>query len=165
MTLIEGLVATAVASLAMVAIASIAIFSGQSFAALGNYADLELQSRHALDLMSQEIRQANDLRSYTSTSLTFDDYDGQTLTYQYDPEAKTLIRIKGDEREVLLRECNYLVFSVYQRNTIKGSFDQYAASSAATGKLVQLSWVCSRTILGTRMNTESVQSAKIVIRK
>ena len=32
-------------------------------------------------------------------------------------------------------------------------------------KLIAVSWVCSRTILGSKMNTESVQTAKIIIRK
>jgi hypothetical protein len=32
-------------------------------------------------------------------------------------------------------------------------------------KLVQVTWVCSRSILGKKVNTESVQSAKVVIRK
>lgn len=165
MTLVEVLIAAAVGSMGLVAVASISLFSGQSFAALGNYAELEMQSRHALDLMSQEIRQARDLRNYTSDSLTFEDFDGATLVYQYDSRAQTLSRIKGDTTQVLLRQCNYLVFSIYQRNTISGTFDQYAATTAATCKLVQLRWVCARSILGTRMNTESVQSAKIVIRK
>ena len=32
-------------------------------------------------------------------------------------------------------------------------------------KLVQLHWICSRKIFGAKVNTESVQSAKVVIRK
>jgi hypothetical protein len=32
-------------------------------------------------------------------------------------------------------------------------------------KLIKLTWICSRNILGKSLNTESVQSAEIVIRK
>jgi hypothetical protein len=31
-------------------------------------------------------------------------------------------------------------------------------------KLVDVSWLCSRKILGRKVNTESVQTAKIVMR-
>jgi hypothetical protein len=34
----------------------------------------------------------------------------------------------------------------------------------SAAKLIQVSWICSRDILEARFNTESVQSAKIVIR-
>ena len=38
--------------------------------------------------------------------------------------------------------------------------------TTATGaKLIKLNWTCSRTILGQAVNTESVQTAKIVMRK
>ena len=56
-------------------------------------------------------------------------------------------------------------FSLYQRNPINGTYDQYPTANPDTCKLVQLSWICSRNILGKKANTESVQSAKVVIRK
>jgi hypothetical protein len=31
--------------------------------------------------------------------------------------------------------------------------------------LIEVSWICSRQIFGKKVNTESVQTAKIVIRK
>ncbi|MBI4659259.1 MAG: hypothetical protein HY735_10495, partial [Verrucomicrobia bacterium] len=54
---------------------------------------------------------------------------------------------------------------IYQRNPIGGTYDQYPTGAASTCKLVQLRWICSRKILGVAKNTESVQSAKVVIRK
>jgi hypothetical protein len=46
------------------------------------------------------------------------------------------------------------------------TFEQFPTSAAAGNcKLVSVSWICSRSILGSRLNTESVQTAKIVIRK
>ena len=39
-----------------------------------------------------------------------------------------------------------------------------ASNNPAICKLVSVSWRCSRTILGQKVNTESVQTAKIVIR-
>ena len=55
---------------------------------------------------------------------------------------------------------------MFQRNPIGGTFDQFTNTlTAATCKLVQVSWVCSRKILQGKVNTESVQTSKIVIRK
>jgi len=46
-----------------------------------------------------------------------------------------------------------------------GKFGVYLAATPATAKVVDVTWVCSRTVLGRRQNTENVQSARIVIRK
>ena len=65
---------------------------------------------------------------------------------------------------MLLRDCNALTFAIFQRNPIGGSYDQYPTATSATCKLVQLNWICSRSILGVQVNSESVQSAKFVLR-
>jgi hypothetical protein len=38
------------------------------------------------------------------------------------------------------------------------------ASTPSQVKLISVSWRCSRTILGAKVNTESVQTAQICIR-
>lgn len=133
---------------------------------MGNYVDLDFRSRQALDSMSREIRQATRVTEATPASLTFD-YNGGKLQYVYDSVAKTLVRIKDGvpDKKPLLEECDTLTFSTFQRNPIGGTYDQYSTGDAATCKLVQLRWICSRKILGVAKNTESVQSAKVVIRK
>ena len=71
------------------------------------------------------------------------------------------------ERRVLLSECQEFGFASFQRNPINGTYNQYPTDPNRPDlcKLIQVSWVCSRNILGKRANTESVQSAKFVIRK
>jgi type II secretory pathway component PulJ len=167
MTLIELMVGTAVSSLLAVGVASLIFYTGRSFAAMGNYVILDNQSRLALDKMSREIRQANKVTEATSTSLTFEDSDGQPLKFQYDASAKTLTRIKNGvaDDEPLLKDCTFLEFSIFQRNPPNGSYDEYYVATPATCKLVQLRWVCRKDTLGTVYQTESVQSAKVVIRK
>jgi len=168
-TLVELLVAIAISSILLVAVLSLAFFSARSFAALTNYVDLDNLSRNALDVMTREIRQADALIGYSSTQLDFRHTDASgspyTISYIYNPSTRNLTRIQGEQARVLLRECDFLRFSTYQRNHIVGTWDQFPASDLTTCKLVQLAWVCSRTILGARVNTESVQSAKVVIRK
>ena len=103
----------------------------------------------------------------SDTKLVFMDWDGSKLSYVYNPDTRLLRRFKNDVPgpTPLLKECNSLKFSIYQRNPITGTYDQYPTATPATCKLVQLKWVCSRDLIMARRNTESVQSAKIVIRK
>ena len=167
MTLIELMVSVAISGIVLLAVAMLVFYTGRSFAAMANYVDLDAKSRNALDTMSREIRQTKRVITGTSTNLVFEDFDGLNLEYTYDAGARTLTRIKNGvpDAEPLLTECNSLEFEMYQRNPKSGNYDQYATADEATCKLIQLRWVCSRDLIMARRNTESVQSAKIVIRK
>ena len=159
--------ASAIASMVAACVAALVVYTGRSFAGMANYVSLDRKSRNALDVMSQQIRQANILTDYSTTSLTFQDYDGGALKYTYDPNARTLTRYKNNvaDAKALLTECDYLGFAIYQRNPVAGTYGVYPTATPSTCKLVQMTWVCSRQVLGAKINTESVQSAKIVIRK
>lgn len=167
MTLVEMLVSMAICSVLLAGFAALIFYTGRSYAALANYVDLDATSRNALDTMSREIRQTRRLIAGTTSKLTFEDFDGKTLIYEYDSAARTLTRTKNGvaDPQPLLTECNFLEFLMYQRNPISGKYDQYPTANAATCKLIQLRWVCSRDLITSKWNTESVQSAKIVIRK
>ncbi len=163
-TLIEMLMAVGIGSILFTSVALMLFHTSRSYAAMFNYVDLDQHSRNALDRMSQEIRQADRLISGTASQLNFS-FNGSTLSYTYDPAAKTLTRTYQNQSQVLLTQCDTLSFSIFQRNPVGGSYDVYPTAQASTTKLVQLNWTCSRNILGKTWNTESVQSAKIVLRK
>ncbi|MEY4200930.1 MAG: hypothetical protein RLZZ265_2670 [Verrucomicrobiota bacterium] len=166
MTLVEVLVATAIGSMILVAAGSLMVYNSRSLAALTNYADLDRYSRTAVDKLSQDIRQATDLVSFTSTELQFNSSRGRSnITYTFNPDTRQLVRRSGNNREVLLQECDSLTFTVYGRNNVSNSWDQFVVTNAAGAKLIKLNWTCSRTILGQALNTESIQTAKIVMRK
>jgi hypothetical protein len=184
MTLVEVMVSIAVGSIVMIAIIGMMMYTSKSFAALANYVDLDSSSRNAVDRITTDIRQANYLRNngyvIDPPSITFsmwsdDMHTNDNLTYRYDPSEKKLIREleqQGGPRveTVLLTGCEPLpgipIFQVFQRNTISNSFNQYEATAGSyerTAKVIQVSWVCKRRIL-SQYNTESVQTAKIVLR-
>jgi type II secretory pathway component PulJ len=166
MTLVEVLVATAIGSMILVAAGSLMVYNSRSLAALTNYADLDRYSRTAVDKLSQDIRQATELVSFTSTELQFNSSRGRSnITYTFNPDTRQLVRRSGNNREVLLQECDSLTFTVYGRNNVSNSWDQFVVTNAAGAKLIKLNWTCSRTILGQALNTESIQTAKIVMRK
>src|SRR5205807_4826747 len=120
MTLVELMVATGVGSIVVAAVLALFLFSARSFAALGNYVDLDNKSRNALDTMSSDIRQADFLSSYETNRLIFKTTDPTTtntldLTYFYDSGATTLTRTLGVRSTVLLTNCTYLNFGIFAR--------------------------------------------------
>ncbi|PYJ84870.1 MAG: hypothetical protein DME22_11130 [Verrucomicrobia bacterium] len=157
MTLVETLIATGIGTVILTAVMAVSLFSARSFAALGNYVDLDIKSRQALDLMSQDTYTLS--YTYDPTVQTTNNPTGQTLT-------RTKTKAGVTASKVLLTGCTYLKFDMFQRSPQTSTYDLYTASSPATCKLIQLTWVCSRDVLRGRFsNTESVQSAKVVIRK
>jgi type II secretory pathway component PulJ len=166
MTLVEVMVATAIGTIILAAAGSLMVYNVRSLAALSNYADLDRYSRGAVDKLSQDIRQATELVGFTSTELQFNSSRGRSnITYTYYPDSRTLVRLQGHNREILLQECDSLTFTVYGRNNVSNTWDQFVVTNATGAKLIKLNWTCSRTILGQALNTESVQTAKIVMRK
>ena len=164
MTLVEAIVAVGISSIALAALAAFCFYSARSFAAIGNYVDLDNTSRKAVDLMTKEIRQTGGLTDYQTNALTFADYDGQPLRYIYDPSEQKLTRVKDAISTVLLTGCDSLEFYIYQRTPQPGTNSFYAASDATQCKLVEMKWRCSRSLLGKQANTETVQTAQVVIR-
>jgi prepilin-type N-terminal cleavage/methylation domain-containing protein len=166
MTLTEMLVAIALGSIVMSAVAALSAYTAHSFAALANYGDLDRRSRNALDQMTWKIREVDGVVAYGTNWVTFRTQGTNTLAYIYFPSSRRLIEFEGARRTVLLTECDTLRFDIFSRNPVEGTFDQFPiALDTTAAKLVRVSWTCSRQILGKKVNTESVQSAKIVIRK
>jgi len=162
-TLVEMMIAMGLGVMVLGMVATLTMFTVRSFVAMGNYNDLERASTRALDTMSREIRQVDQVTSFTANQIVMRTMDGSTLSYVYDPNAQTLTQIKGGTRNVLLEQCDYLKFNLSQRNP-STNFTFYPATTISQAKLLDVSWRCTRTILGERLNTESVQTAKIVIR-
>jgi len=167
MTLIELMISMAVGLVVLAVVGSVMLWSSRSFAAMANYADLDNASRNALDILTRDIRQVNGLTAFTTNAVTFTDSDGAPLQFTFNSVAKTLVRTKSGITTTLLRDCDSLTFAIFQRNLIGGTYDQFpvANNNLTTCKLVQVNWVCSRKLLPTVLiNTESIQTAKIVIR-
>ena|ERR1041384_5395138 len=164
-TLVELTVAFGIGLVILSAVFSALFFSSRSFAAMTNYLDLQQKTQMALDQMSREIRQVNKLTAFSSNSMTFQDFDGGTLQYVWNQPSKTLTRTKGSVTQTFLTGCDTLQFTTYQRTPSNDTFLPYPTSTVTETKLIELKWNCSRTILGAKANTETMQSAKVVIRR
>ncbi len=165
-TLVEILVSGAIGVVIVGGLVAVELYGNFSFAALYNYVSLNEQSHLALDKMSQKIRQTTSMTSYGTNSVSFTNgVAGTTLSYTYDPNAKTLTEIASGQTNILLTGCNSLVFYMYQRNPIQSNYTQVVATNAAQCKLLQVEWNCSRNVYTNQTNeTELMESAKIVIR-
>jgi Tfp pilus assembly protein PilW len=165
-TLVEFLVALGIGFVAMGSMGALTIFTARSFAAMSNYMELDKNSRNALDRLTQIIREADGVTDYNSHSVVLS-YHAQRLSFDYASGSKRLTMTDTNNTTlVLLQDCDFLDFQVFQRNPVNGTYDQYPATlDDSAAKLVQVSWICSRRLIGNLLNTESVQSAKIVIRK
>ena len=93
-------------------------------------------------------------------------------TYTWQASTQSLACQKpGEPDQVYLTECDRWDFELFQRAPQKsGSYVFFPATNSAGAydlsicKLINMSWKCSRTILGSKLNTESVQTAQIVLR-
>jgi len=163
-TLIEVMIASSLALLALLAIGLLSWYSSRSFAAIANYVELDQKSHLALDKLSREVRQARRLINFSPTELTLLDINNEPLQFIYQSDSRTLLRVSGGESNLLLSGCDFLEFSKYQHTPISNTFDAYEPAYLTNSKLIQVSWSCSRKILGAKVNTESVQSSKIALR-
>jgi len=159
------LVGTGVGSLILVACAQITMFTARSFIAMGNYNDLDRASRNCLDTMSRDIRGAKSVGSFATNQLVLTNVDGTVFSYSWDSSTGNVTRQWGSESRVMLQSCDYFSFDIFQRNpTNQFWFPYESTNNPYITKLVNVSWRCSRSIMQAKVNTESVQTAKITIR-
>lgn len=162
--LAESMIAIAIGITFLVAITGIFISSSISFVEVGNYINMDRQSRNALDRMTMNIRNSKTLTSYDPALLVFNyDSAGTTnLTYRYDSSSGVVTeewKVGGATTvKTLMTGCSNLAFSLYNRDLAPTT-----DASPGQGKVISIAWQCASTSLG-RTNTEYMQQAQIVIR-
>lgn len=162
-TLLETLVATAIGSFVGGSIITTGVTLTDTMVAIGNYCDLNRASRTTLDTMSADLRNTASVTQVNSSSVTVsNNITGEVISYSWDGRDNVIRTINGQTR-LMLKGCDLFTISNFQRNPTN-DFQFVPASSAATTKLISVSWHCSRQILGAKLNTESVQTAQICIR-
>ena len=165
MTLPETLVGAGVGSLVLMSIMMIFMTSNRSFVAMGNYVSLDQASRNAVEQMTRDIRNAQNLTTFKTNQLVFTYGGTSNLVYSYDSNARQLTAWKtGGTTNTLLTGCDSLQFSMFG-NVPQPGGTLTNATSVGQAKAISTSWKCSRSILGAKANSEYIQEAMIVIRK
>ena len=163
-TLIELLVTSGIGAVVMAAVMTTWMFGSRSFVAMGNYADLDQKSRNTLDTMTRDLRQCKGVSYYSTNLLTCSNIDGTIFTYGWNPATHEVFKTQDGQTKVLLTGCTYLSYQIFFRNPTNMFWFPYPADSQPSlAKLIRVDWRCSRTVLN-QYNTESVQTAKIVLR-
>jgi hypothetical protein len=172
------MVAIAAGMLVLTAAVTAWIFVLRGFTAVGNYADLDGKSRFTVDSMLSEIRQSSQVVGYQKSgssswlTLTNASVASSGVTYSWDATSRQLVRQKSGQADyVYLTECDLWDFQLYQRSPhTNGVYVFYPATNSAgvtdasLCKLINMTWKCSRQIMGKKVNTENVQTAQVVLR-
>lgn len=162
-TLLETMMAMVGGSVVLGSILATGNMIQGSMAAISNYNELSRYSRNTLDTMTRDLRNTAVVTSIGDTHVTVSNsITGDTISYSWDGH-DLFTRTDNGESQVMLRGCDTLIFRGYQRNPTN-DLQFLAASTPSQVKLISVSWRCSRTILGAKINTESVQTAQICIR-
>jgi len=177
----EWIVSVGVGGLLLATMAAFSLHGARTFVTLSNYVDLNGQSRIAIDKMGQEIRQAMKVTSYAPEKITVL-VGTNYVTYAYLANERKMTRQVGNGTpQTLLKGCDSARFDIFQRQATNTELSSavsgvlsllplsvdpiYPKATTDNAKIVQLTWNCSRSILGKKANTEAAQFARIVIRK
>jgi hypothetical protein len=174
-TVMEMMVSVALFGSLTAAVLSVYLFSLTSLTAVSNYASLDKANREATDWLTREIRSARCVTGYTTNppSLTVLAGDGvTTITYGFDPGNRRMTRAENGAVRTLLTNCTLVEFSLFMRPPTTNSTDVLVpvtpgiANWSQVVKGVQMAWKTSKPLgPGGRLNSENVQTARIVIRK
>jgi prepilin-type N-terminal cleavage/methylation domain-containing protein len=163
-TLVEMMVAIGISTVLLAAVMSFYLYSNRTFVSMTNHVFMGQHNQFAMDYLSQQIRQVKQVTAYTTNSVTFTDYDTNSLQFTYDPNTQRLLRIKQGLTNTMLTGCTSLQFSLYPDTVQSNAFDVTAvASDISQCKVVGVTWTCIQTAVGLT-NIEQVQTAKILIR-
>jgi hypothetical protein len=182
-TLVEMLTAVIGATFLAGSVVSLSIFTERSFYMMGNYEDLDAQSRNTVDIIGREIRNSSRLLAFGTNSpmylLLTNSTAGTSDRITYDSNADTLVMTTTYYASPtpaitrsLLTNCDLFSFSLYDRVpnitstnvSFYGSTNSLGQVDSSVCKVINFAWKCSRSLTGTKCNTESVQTAQIVLR-
>ena len=174
-TLVEYMVATTIGLIVLTTGLVFWAYASRTSASLLGYVDLSTTSKNALDQISQQVRNAQQVKSCSEQKLVLKvpgatGTNIHTMTYAYDGSNKWLQQIFAQnntvrETKTLLTECTNFQFTIYQRTPTNGSFQLLTnAWSTNTAKVVQMQWTCVRKLTGDKNMIESQVSANVVMR-
>jgi hypothetical protein len=179
-TLMELLISFAVALVVITGIAAVWLYTEKTYLEVSNYTAMIDQSRKTLDIFGKDIRNSSALVAFSTNNPSYLELTNATLgvlyTITYNTNtSQVTIATTGQGTTTNLTGCDSWSFSLYSRapnlNNFTNDITFYPSTNTLTGqldptfcKLIYVNWICSRTILGVKLNTEDVQTAEIVLR-
>lgn len=128
------------------------------------YAGIDSGSQDAVNAMTREIRSARRVIGVTNGNLTIENTNGVAVTYAYRSSDRTLVRTASATTRPILRHCDSVSFTLckgQQTNTFENFL---TATNPAEAKVINFTWRNSRAIGTSARASDSLASAKIVMR-
>lgn len=163
-TLVEVMICASIGSFVLLGVLTMFLFLGRSSVSLGNYSDMEAQSRKALELFAEDTRQAKSVTWASKDSLTMSVNDVD-VTYTY--ASGTFSRVKNSVTTKLVTGITDFKFLAYTINgTAISDFSTVDLLTTAnhTTKQIQISLSAARNSKTVATSTNIVLSARYVMR-
>jgi len=158
------MIAAALSGMLLTVCLSLTLFTTRSIASMTDSVDLNARTRYAVDRMGKKLRQTSSVESFSPTSITVT-FDGQPLSYTYNPDRRTLVEKEAGKVTTLLEDCDQVLFALYKRSPVSNSFSQFPVLSGLDeAKVIQMSWRCSRSLVGKASGSSDMASARFVFR-
>jgi len=161
--MVEVMIASVVGSIVLAAVLSTFLYIGRSGVSLTGYTELERQARGALLQFGTDTRQASGITWTNAATLQLTG-DFGTITYAYDTATRQLTRTAGGVSRRLAANISSFTFRAF---AIDGNELPLATSPGTVGastKMVQLQMTLARAHVAAATATESVVSARYVLR-
>jgi hypothetical protein len=171
MTLVELMMALGVGMLTLSMVMSLYLFGLRSFGSMGNYTQMDGESRQTMDRMLREMREATGVIASQNTGATqwltlicTNPAPVVTNTFTWDSTTGTMLWDKTDCPTVrVLTGCTRWSYEMFYR--APGTNYTFATTAdPARCKLIRMSWTCVRTNTYTPINTENIVTAEVVLR-
>jgi prepilin-type N-terminal cleavage/methylation domain-containing protein len=163
-TLVEVMICASIGSFVLLGVLTMFLFLGRSSVNLGNYSDMEAQSRKALELFAEDTRQASSVVWASATSITLA-VNSVPVTYEF--VSGTFRRTKNSVTTNLVTGITSFTFLAYTINgTAITNFADATARTVAdhTTKQIQISLSAARNSRTVATSTNIVLSARYVLR-
>jgi hypothetical protein len=84
----------------------------------------------------------------------------------YDPSARTVSITKAGQTRLYLTGCDKWSYALYSRvpDINSNNITFYSTTDLNQVQLINLTWTCSRNVIGSKLNTEIVLTAQVVLR-
>lgn len=160
-TLAEVLVAVALSGVILAASTGSLLFLAKSSNGLGNYQEMNMRSRFALEEFGSDARMTEEVTAVSATSVTLVVYTAgggtANVVYSYDSVAGTFTRTEGGVSRVMLEDIESLAMTCFQ-------FDRVTeTTNPLEVKQIQLEVVMQRETLAIA-NTNEIISARFMMR-
>lgn len=160
-TLAEVLIALTLCGIVLAISSGSLLFLSKSTAGLGNYQEMNMTSRFALEAFASDARMTVDVNFATPSSVSLDVYNStggeDTVVYDYDATAGTFSRTADGKTKVLLEDVERLSLTYFTL------LPDVQATKPLEVKKIQLQAEMRRSALSVK-NTNEIISARFMMR-